>query len=148
MRITQWPHKLRRFGGLSSADKWLFLRAVAWLAVARVMLIVLSFRRLSTRLSAGDNASSETPGQEYLQRVSFAMAAAASNVPWRSDCFPQAIAARMLLSRQGYGSTIHLGFEKAAPDTVAGHAWLTCGDTVVTGGEQVGRYAEIHRLGE
>ena len=146
MSAARLNEKLARFGELEGADKWLFLRAVAWLAAARVMLIVMSFQRLSGRLAAGDTASSEPPDQEYLRRVSFAVAAAANNVPWRSDCFPQAIAARILLSRHGYDSTIHLGVEKTPPDAIAGHAWLTCGGIVVTGGADLDRYTEVHRL--
>ena len=148
MSAARLKEKLARFSELDGADKWLFLRAAAWLAVARLMLIVIPFRRLSTRLSANDNSVSEPPDQKYLRRVSFAVTAAANNVPWRSDCFPQAIAARILLNRQGYASTIHLGVEKTSPDAVVGHAWLTCRETVVTGGEKAGHYVEIHRLGE
>ena len=40
-------------------------------------------------------------------------ATAANNVPWRSDCFPQAIAANRLLRKYGLTSTIHLGVDKA-----------------------------------
>ena len=90
MHIRDWPRKLRRFGALSLADKWLFLRAVTWLAIARAWLL-----------------------QAY-----------------------------------GYTSAIHLGVEKAGDDTLAGHAWLTCGTAVVTGGEGLDRFVEIHRLGE
>ena len=148
MSAARFKEKLVRFGELDPADKWLFLRAVSWLAVARLMLIVMPFQRLAARLSAEAGASDAQPDQDFLNRVSFAVAAAANNVPWRSDCLPQAIAARILLKRQGYASIIHLGVEKSSPDAVVGHAWLSCGETVVTGGEQAGRYVEIHRLGE
>ncbi len=146
MSTARLKGKLVRFGELDRADKWLFLRAVTWLAVARLMLIFIPFRRLSERLSTDAGASDAQPEQDFLKRVSFAVAAAANNVPWRSDCFPQAIAARILLRRQGYASTIHLGVEKTSPDAVVGHAWLTCGDTVVVGGEDLDRYTEIHRF--
>ena len=69
--------------------------------------------------------------------------AAAGNVPWRSDCFPQTIAARMILRHHGYASTIHLGIERQGESDLIGHAWVTCGDTVVTGGEDLDRYTEM-----
>ena len=75
-----------------------------------------------------------------------AVRAAANNVPWRSDCFPKAIAARTLLKQAGFASTIHIGVEKSGEGKLAGHAWLTCGDTVVTGGEDIDRYTEMHRF--
>ena len=146
MRITRLPDKLRRFGELRFADKWLFLRAVFWLGVARIWLVVVPFRRLAERLSA--NEVSSGVDIEVLERVKFAVSAAGANVPWRSDCFPQAIAAHRLLKSYGHASTIHLGVEKGGEGDLLGHAWLTCAETVVTGGGQLDRYVEIHRLGE
>ena len=148
MSAARLKEKLKRFVELDGSDKWLFLRAVGWLAVARMMLIITPFKQLSAKFSAKPHADSVDPDPDYLRRVSFAVSAAANNVPWRSDCFPQAIAARILLNRKGYDSTIHLGVERTGSNTVAGHAWLTCGDTTVTGGEQADHFAEIHRLGE
>ena len=148
MTTARSKNRLARFRELNPADRWLLLRAVAWLAVARLMLVVMPFQRLSERLAAKGRASDVSPDRDFLRRVTLAVSAAARHVPWRSDCFPQAIAARVLLSRQGYPSTIHLGVEKTDPSTVAGHAWLTCAGEVITGGDQADRYVEIHRLGE
>ena len=144
MSTARPKNKLSRFSALKRPDKWLLLRAMGWLAYARLLLVVMPFDRLAARLSAKGNDLSAQPDREYLGRISFAVSAAANNVPWRSDCFPQAIAARMLLKRQGYKSTIHLGVEKTSPDAVAGHAWVTCADVVVVGGEDLDRYTEMY----
>ena len=145
MSDVQRTNKWRRFIQLDGADKWLLLRATVWLAIARIMLVAMSFERLSARLSATSSSTEAEPEQELLERIGFAVSAAANNVPWRSDCFPQTIAARMLLKRFGYASTIHIGVERAGEDVLNGHAWLTCGETVVTGGAELDRYTEIHR---
>ena len=131
---------------LDGADKWLLLRATAWLAIARIMLVVMPFRHLSARLSATSNSTQFEPDQDLLQRIGYAVSAAANNVPWRSDCFPQTIAARMLLKRFGYASTIHFGVDRVGEDRLEGHAWLTCGETVVTGSGELDRYTEVHSL--
>jgi hypothetical protein len=146
MGIRQWTSKPQRFWALSFADKWLFLRAVFWLGLARIWLTRASFPDLAERLSA--DGSSKEADPELLRRVAYAVSAAGSNVPWRSDCFPQSIAAYKLLQKYGYRSKIHLGVDKADKDELLAHAWLTCGETIVTGGAEVDRYAEIHRLGE
>jgi hypothetical protein len=148
MSNVQRTNKWWRFMQLDGADKWLLLRAAAWLAVARIMLIAMSFERLSARLSATSHSTEIEPDQDLLQRIGFVVSAAANNVPWRSDCFPQTIAARMLLKGYGHASTIHFGVERTGEDVLNGHAWLTCGETVVTGGSELDRYVEIHRLGE
>jgi Transglutaminase-like superfamily len=145
MTIARWQNNLSKFVRLDGADKWLLLRATGWLAIARIMLAVLSFRRAAERLSGEHESAGAEPDPELLQRISHAMAIAANHVPWRSDCFPQTIAARLLLRRYGYASTIHIGVERVGDDTLNGHAWLTCGDTVVTGGTDLHRYTELHR---
>jgi len=138
--------KIKKFSDLDGGDRWLLLRAVGWLGVARVMLIVMPFQRLAERLSVPASDPEPLPDKAVLRRIGFAVAAAANNVPWRSDCFPQAIAASRLIKGYGYSSTIHLGVERTGDEGLAGHAWLTCGDTVVTGGSDLDRYTEVHRL--
>ena len=138
--------KLHKFRQISAADKWLVVRAAFWLGIARIMLAVMPFRRLSERLAANPNATADQPRLEFLERVGFSVRAAANNVPWLSNCFPQAIAARMLLRRQGYSTTIHLGVEKGGNGDIAGHAWLTCGETVVVGGEDLERYTVMYSI--
>jgi len=146
--------KLGRFVRLDGADQRLLLRAACWLAVARLLIASVPFRRLSAWLateSAPDCIEPEPelgpePEQELLRRIGRAVATAARHVPWRADCFPQAIAARMLLRRHGLPSTIHIGVTRDEGKGLSGHAWLTCGKTVVTGEMDLDRYAVLHRL--
>ena len=147
MTTGQWKQKLAKFRSLNGADKWMLVHAGVWVALARMMLIVMPFRWLAERLSRVEGSAQQDVDPELLARVGFAVRSAANNVPWRSDCFPQSIAGWMLLRHHGYGSTIHLGIERSGEADLVGHAWLTCGGTVVMGGEELDRYAEIHRLG-
>ena len=134
---------------MDSVDRWLLLRAAGWLGIARIRLAATPFDRLVAQLSAksdsaeGDSTGS-APATDIVKRIGFAVSAAANNVPWRSDCFPQTIAARMLLKRFGYASTIHFGVDRVGADELKGHAWLTCGETVVTGGTELDRYTEMY----
>jgi len=138
---------ISRFNALDGTDKRLLMRAVGWLAVARVMMLAMSFHHLAARLSASEVLKGTEADPKVLSKVGWAVAAAANNVPWRSDCFPQTIAASKMLRKYGYGSTIHLGVERAGDDELAGHAWLTSGDVLVTGrGVDLSRYTELHSL--
>ncbi len=146
MGIVKSKNKLARFVRLDGADKWLLLRAAAWLAIARIRLAAVPFRRLSARLGAVPDVGLKEPDPKIARRIGFAVRVAANHVPWRSDCFPQAIAAHTLLRRCGYASTIHLGVARVGEGGLAAHAWLTCGETVVTGGEDLDRYTEVHSI--
>ena len=137
--------KIARFRQLEAKDKLLLLKAVGWLAVARIMLATNSFEKLTEKLADAGQSNGLEPDPVELRRMSYAISAAANNVPWRSDCFPQSIAGRLMLRRCGLPSTIHLGVERTGEANLAGHAWLTCGETVVTGGGDLDRYTELHR---
>lgn len=146
--MTSEPRKgkIRRFLELDRADRRLLIHAVGWLAVARVRLAITPFARLAEALANNPYEAQGESDPLLPERIGFAVRAAANDVPWRSDCFPQAIAGREMLGRYGHESTIHLGVNKDDEANIAGHAWLTCGDTVVTGGEVMDRYSEVHRL--
>lgn len=138
--------RLRRFFELARAEQWLLLQTVGWLAIARTMLVFIPFSRLSERLSSPIDSASARLDPAAIARIGWAVRVAANRVPWRADCFPQAIAARILLDRLGQASTIHIGVAREANGALSGHAWLTCGDQVVTGGDGLDRYVVLHRL--
>ena len=66
---------------LDGADKWLLLRATAWLAIARIMLVVMPFDRLAARLSVQRGPINTEPDPDVLQRIGYAMRVAAYHVP-------------------------------------------------------------------
>jgi len=138
--------KLRQLLALNGADRWLLLQAIFWLAIARLMLVLVPFRWLSGRLSGRGSQQPVAPAPELLRRIGWAVDVAARHVPWRADCFPQALTGRMLLQRRGHASTIHIGVVNEAGRGLSGHAWLTCGDVVVTGGADLHHYAVLHRI--
>lgn len=146
MGILPRKHKLRRFFALGGPDKWMLLHATVWLALARLMLLFMPFRRMVAKLSNEGGLETDGPDPQLVERIGYAVRAAAANVPWRSDCFPQSIAARMLLKHHGYDSTIHIGVKKRGKANIAGHAWVTCGCTVVVGREEIAHYTEILSL--
>ena len=143
MGMARWKHNIGKFAQLDRADKWLFIRAVFWLAIVRIVLLVVPFRRLFASQTVDSRSVTIDADPDFFRRVSYAVSAAANHVPWRSDCFPQTIAARMLLKRQGHESIIHVGVERVGEDVLNGHAWLTCGDVIVTGGSELYRYTEL-----
>jgi hypothetical protein len=61
------------------------------------------------------------------------VALAARNVPFRTVCLPQAMAARAMLERRGIASVMHFGagFGKVKP--IDAHAWLDAAGMPVTG---------------
>ena len=78
-------------------------------------------------------AAKQNPGGLDLVHLSWAIAVAARHVPWRADCLIQAMAANRCLSRHGIRPEFFVGVDKEAGGALFSHAWLTCGDQLLTG---------------
>jgi hypothetical protein len=151
-------------------DRFLFLEAMLRLALARLMLVALPFhtvaRRLGTPASspAGREASrfpaaartppDQPPGRRrsaasdaaLLQRIRWALLAAARRAPWRCQCLEQSLAGKMMLRARGIPATLYLGVEKRG-DALRAHAWVRSGDVFIAGGDGSTRYSIVSVLG-
>ncbi len=118
------------------------LRLVAtWLLLgcSRVTIAVLPFRLIRGFL--GEHHASTTTGEVILAgrrrtqalNIAYVIGAAAAYCPWRADCYPQALTARMILTMAGIPHTVSFGVRRSEGELLA-HAWVRAGDVVVTGG--------------
>lgn len=77
------------------------------------------------------------PTARDLQRarwVGHVIAAAAARTPWRSDCYPQALTARILLRAARVPHSVVFGVRRDDAGVLRAHAWVTSGEVGVTGG--------------
>ena len=77
MAGKRMTRKFSRFRALEARDRWMLLHATVWLAMARVMLLVMPFRKLAAALSGEHDAGSSAPDPELLNRIGYAVGAAA-----------------------------------------------------------------------
>ena len=124
--------RIRRAARLSGRD-WLdLLRGIICLGRARLIhraMMPADLMRLTQEAGRGEGQDSA-----LAERVARAIPRAASLVPWRSDCFVQALAGQAWLAAHGVGSRLFIGVRKDARGFTA-HAWLRHGDVTVTGGD-------------
>jgi Transglutaminase-like superfamily len=119
------------------------------LGLAKALIFGLSFRRLAPWLGRPVGLAGRTPlldpDQEFrAQQISLAVRTAARYTPWESNCFPQAVAARLLLGLYGVPYALYFGLMRQAPQAqVQAHAWVAAGRVKVTGGLGFGRYTVV-----
>jgi hypothetical protein len=70
-----------------------------------------------------------------MERVAFAIPRVAAHVPWRADCFVQALAAQAWLRRFSVPSEILIGARQDPRYGLEAHAWLRSADIIVVGGD-------------
>lgn len=141
--VTAWlksfrdaPAKWRR---RSHTERLLLLEAFVLLAFARLMVLILPFKWLAVSLGRHMNESGTqvNPSDLLIARmVGQAVRSAANNTPWESVCLPQAVAGQWMLKRRRIAATLYLGVAKKEnkAEKLAAHAWLRCGDAILTGG--------------
>jgi hypothetical protein len=147
---------ISKFLALRPADRSLILAAFGWLALFRAMILVFPFKKILglTGLAPGESpGGSGVPGRNpssdaQSRRVGWALRTASAHSPWKSACLVQALAGMRMLRRRGIPSTLYLGLARNASmrnssDGIAAHAWLRCGDIIVTGGAGRERFTEI-----
>jgi hypothetical protein len=109
---------------------------VVALTVAQA-LVRLRFRRYARWVGqSGPTAPApvDASALETARRVRWAVGAVARRASPLGVCLPQALAAKWCLGRRGVPTTLHIGVLRCPDDGgIGAHAWLMCGDVVVTG---------------
>ena len=130
--------KLVRLAKLTWRDLLFLGIAAHELALARLRHrepIDVIFRKLQTIPEEISGSRQPAPIKlTELQRISWAIAAAAKRVPWRSDCLLQAMAAHRWLRRKGIQAEVFVGVRKNEQGHLIAHAWSRHGELTITGG--------------
>jgi Transglutaminase-like superfamily len=133
-----------RAHAITIADWRLLAIAVKELAFARFRHASLPTMKIIAG-SPGSQAQSlnKKSGALDVARVSWAVGAASRRVPWRADCLVQAMAAKRWLGRHGITTECLIGVDKDAEGALISHAWLMCGDRLITGSGYEGFHVMI-----
>jgi hypothetical protein len=126
-----------------------FLPVWLLLGLSKLIILFVSFRRLAPKLGihVGTNASVPLLDERQERRalmVGRVVRLSARYTPWDSNCFPQAVAAKLLLSlyRIPYALYFGLGKESSHSGTQA-HAWIAAGRIRVTGGASFDQFTVV-----
>jgi len=135
--------KIRKVNG---SDWWLFVRAIYWTGIARILIVFVPLKRFSFLLGNHMQVTPETIVSEnmvLLKAVEVAISRASRYVPWRCKCYEQAIAAKMILLGCGLETTFYYGVAKDQDKKLIAHAWVRCGDYIVTGRPGMKRFTVV-----
>jgi len=134
--------RLNKFLGLAPHHKMILAQAWLLLAWYRLCIILVPLRRITATLQHSPVANPPAalpPGQEQeAVMIGRLVAAAARFTPWQSRCLIQVLAAQRLLAKRKIPGQFHLGVQRDSgsivdPTGFSAHAWLQCGDVIVTG---------------
>lgn len=115
----------------------------AWLllGLARLAVRIVPFRRLAASLGGGRDDAPWVPllapdQERTALRLGRAIRSASRYTPWSSNCFAQALSARLLLGLHRVPCTVFFGVSRDRASTrMIAHAWVAAGRIRVTGGD-------------
>jgi hypothetical protein len=123
---------VHRFLSKPAAERRLVLRALTLVALVRMGLWVVPFKRLRTLVSVSPDAHRNAAARHAPDAIVRAVVAASRRVP-AASCLTQALAAQRLLAREGYDSKLEIGVARSEAGTFEAHAWLVRDGRIVIG---------------
>jgi hypothetical protein len=147
--MSTWPRdRLRNFAARSSFQKGWFVPVWLGLGLASLGIAVVPFRHIARYL--GDYRGIDTPdfaiSEQQRSRaleIRRTLQWAAASAPWRADCYPQAMVARVLLGLYRLPFVLCLGLRSLEGGQLEAHAWVTCGEVCVTGDTGTEQYRTV-----
>jgi hypothetical protein len=130
--------ELKRYREATPARRRLLWEALFALALARIAMACVPFRRIAAWLGMPGAESPSTASPEETrtaEAIGWALGALGPRVPWDGRCLAQALAATGMLRRRGLEGTVAIGARAGSSAGFEAHAWLRVGPTVVTGGD-------------
>ena len=134
--MPRWIRLFRRFVNQPANRRRLLLEACLYLVWARLLLLVLPFRRLVPLL---DRRPSRTAipdcaaRRQLRQDIGWALDRASAHLPGHMTCFPRGIAAQAMCRSRGMGVILYYGAATLPEKGLSAHVWVLDGAEGVTG---------------
>lgn len=141
--VMKFLRSFPKFFHLSRTERLMVIEAACLLGLARMLVITLPFRWVAKALTRKTPENEFEMPQKLVVKTAWAISRTSLYTPWKSNCLAKAIAGKYMLRRRRISNTLYLGVAKDEIGEFEAHAWLKCGETIITGGNQLDRYAIV-----
>jgi hypothetical protein len=127
----------------------LLIEAVIAVPVAWLLLRLVPFKRIAAWLGKpGQESPTALPAGSVLlgSEIGWAVRGAADRFPGEGLCLVQGLAAAAIARRRRLPTTLYLGVARSEKEGLQAHAWVRCGDRVVTGRAGHQRFKIVERF--
>lgn len=138
--------KIKAFLSLSPSRKVLFLQALFLLPACQCCVKILRLKYLITLFRLQPYPVGMIPigkNPDYIHSVKWSIEKAQSLPLFpRPRCLAEALTARLLLKKKNQMSVLSIG-AALQNESMAAHAWLQCGEIIVTGQHHYAKYQTV-----
>ncbi len=148
MMISTLIRKARGFARRSRFEQAWFVPAWLLLGAGRLLILAVPFRSLAGHLGMRAGIAPWAPlinarREAKALAISRVIRMAARYTPWTSNCFVQAVAARVLLGIHGIPYCLFFGVGRDPGAELQAHAWVVSGRVQVSGGESFDKFTVV-----
>lgn len=125
--------QLRKFLRLAPSDRQLLLSSFVLLSLVKLGLLLLPFgvlQRLLAGIGRSNAIAAKAPTKEAIVK---AVERSSRYMLGGAKCLARALTARVLLSRWGYSSELHIGVAKGEGGKFEAHAWVESDGEIAIG---------------
>lgn len=136
---------------LDNKKKLLLAESFILLAICRILILTVKFKRISPYLGTHMKESSEKIDDIdvfKIRSVAWAVNTASRFTFWESKCLVQAMAVKYMLKRRKLKSTVYLGVLRDEKNEMKAHAWIRCGSIIVTGARGREKFKVVSIFGD
>jgi len=111
-----------------------FTEALILLHAMKLTILIIPFKRIAGRIGKLQAETSASPVEsKHVRDVEQAIRRASRYTIHQSKCYDQALTGKLMLKRRGLPSTLYFGLAKDSTNLLKAHAWVRCGNRIITG---------------
>lgn len=131
---------------IHTKDYILFIEAWCLLALARFFIYLFPFKYIVIILERkpNNNKVHRNVNPFILDEISTAIRRGCRHSFWKTKCFEQALAGKIMLNRRRIECSVYFGV--ADNGVFMAHAWLECDGRTITGGKGKDKFAVINKF--
>jgi hypothetical protein len=130
-------------------DYILFVEAWFLLHFAKLVILFMPFKKIASRMGRLQIESThDLQSMEKTTQIEHAVRRASRYTFYNSKCYDKALTAKALLFQIGLPATIYFGLAKEADNQLSAHAWVRCGNKIITGKAGMERFTIIACFGD
>ncbi len=137
--LKHWKIGIQKYIKLSWKLKIIVIAVFFLTGITRLAILVVPPKYLLSILGKeGSETPEEVNRRELLRayKIGWCVNKVSDYTPWQSKCLVEALTAQLLLKTLGISSTLYLGISREGENKLIAHAWLRCGQLIVTGGDE------------
>ena len=130
-------------------DYVFFVEAWCLLHLAKLVILIVPFKKIASRMGSLQLESThDLQSMEKITQIEHAVRRASRYTLHNSKFYDKALSAKALLFQFGLPATIYFGLAKESENKLSAHAWVRCGNRIVTGKVGMERFTVIACFGD